>query len=211
MNKQLAIEITGGLGNPSKMPGLSYGLPAAECKTGSKLRKQSGTVCSNCYACKGMYRFNNVQRAQYKRLDSIGNPLWVDAMVSLIGKQSFFRWHDSGDIQSIDHLARIVEVCKRTPGTKHWIPTKEIKLIKEAVDLGMLDGVKNLVIRISAFKIDSPRLKGLNHPVVKTSRSITKNDGDKKTRVCSAYKRGNVCGDCRACWQGFTDIAYMMH
>jgi hypothetical protein len=33
--------ITGTLSKPSKMPGWSYGLPAKECKTGSKLAKDS--------------------------------------------------------------------------------------------------------------------------------------------------------------------------
>ena len=34
-----AKKITGSLGKPSKMPGFAYGLPAWECKTGSKLAK----------------------------------------------------------------------------------------------------------------------------------------------------------------------------
>jgi hypothetical protein len=34
MNTQEAWKIVGGLSRPSKMPGWSYGLPAAECKTG---------------------------------------------------------------------------------------------------------------------------------------------------------------------------------
>ena len=39
----------------SKMPGLSYSLPAWECQTGSKLRKVKGTPCYGCYALKGNY------------------------------------------------------------------------------------------------------------------------------------------------------------
>jgi len=60
--------ITGTLSKPSKMPGWSYGIPAKECKTGSKLAKIPGTVCHGCYALKGCYLFPNVQAAQYKRL-----------------------------------------------------------------------------------------------------------------------------------------------
>ena len=44
-----AKEITGSLTRTSKMPGLSYSLPAWECKTGSKLRKVKDSVCSMCY------------------------------------------------------------------------------------------------------------------------------------------------------------------
>ena len=40
MKTEEAFKIIGGsLSKPSKMPGWSIGLPAKECKTGSKLRK----------------------------------------------------------------------------------------------------------------------------------------------------------------------------
>ena len=39
MKVKEAIKITEGFTRTSKMPGLSYSLPAWECKTGSKLRK----------------------------------------------------------------------------------------------------------------------------------------------------------------------------
>ena len=37
-------DITGSLSKPSKMPGHAYGLPAQECKTGSKLAKVEGST-----------------------------------------------------------------------------------------------------------------------------------------------------------------------
>ena len=39
MKTNEALKIVGGLSKPSKMPGWAYGLPAAECKTGSKLAR----------------------------------------------------------------------------------------------------------------------------------------------------------------------------
>ena len=53
MKVKEAIKITEGFTRTSKMPGLSYSLPAWECKTGSKLRKVKNSVCSMCYALKG--------------------------------------------------------------------------------------------------------------------------------------------------------------
>jgi hypothetical protein len=47
MKVKQAKEITGSLTRTSKMPGLSYSLPAWECKTGSKLRKIKGSVCAS--------------------------------------------------------------------------------------------------------------------------------------------------------------------
>ena len=71
MKTSEAWKIVGGLSKPSKMPGWSIGLPAKECKTGSKLRQVKDSVCYNCYALKGCYVFKVVQDAQYRRLASI--------------------------------------------------------------------------------------------------------------------------------------------
>ena len=103
-----AQEITHTLSKPGKMPGFAYSTPAHECKTGTKLRAVAGSVCANCYAYKrGRYRFQNVIDAQYKRFRSLTHPKWVEAMAAQINskKVKFFRWHDSGDVQNLDHLS----------------------------------------------------------------------------------------------------------
>ncbi len=78
-----AWNIVGGLSKPGKMPGWSIGLPAKECKTGSKLRKIKGSTCYNCYAMKGCYVFKVVQDAQYRRLEALKDPAWIAAGVGL--------------------------------------------------------------------------------------------------------------------------------
>ena len=100
MKTNEAIKITHTLSKPSKMPGFAIGIPAKECKTGSKLRKIKGSVCYGCYALKGCYVFPDVQAAQYKRLRAISHPLWVKAMAQQINskRSKVFRWHDSGDV-----------------------------------------------------------------------------------------------------------------
>ena len=120
LSQKAARAITGGLSSPGKMPCHSYGLPAAECTVGSQLRGVAGSVCEDCYALKGSYQmYPEVIPAQYRRLASLSDPQWADAMVTLIGwnerHSRVFRWHDSGDIQSVAHLALIAEVCERLP------------------------------------------------------------------------------------------------
>ena len=98
-----AEAITHTLSKPGKMPGFAYSTPAHECKTGTKLRAVAGSVCANCYAYKrGRYRFQNVIDAQYKRFRSLTHPKWVEAMAAQINskKVKYFRWHDSGDVQT---------------------------------------------------------------------------------------------------------------
>lgn len=192
----------GGLSKPSKMPGYAYSLPARECQTGSKLRTVTGSTCSGCYAMKGRYVFPNVQAALYRRLDSINKPLWAPVMAELITrrKQTFFRWHDSGDLQSVDHLAAIVEVCNITPNVKHWIPTREYRMVSEFVESGGIIPA-NLNVRLSAHMVGGhvptfPRL--IDWVTVSTVSRETADYSD--AWHCPAPSQGNSCGDCRACW-----------
>ena len=201
MNTQEAWKLVGGLSRPSKMPGWSYGLPAAECKTGSKLVNVEGSTCEGCYATKGCYVFPVVQAAQYKRLESISKPEWVDAMALLINSKrpDVFRWHDSGDVQDEAHLYKIFEVCELSPEKRHWLPTREAWTNKY---LDQAPG--NLTIRFSMPMVDQePAGSWLN-----TSTVVTTTGG----RTCPAPDQGNVCGDCRACWDpSVKNVAYGKH
>lgn len=197
-----AKKITHSLSKPNKMPGWSYGLPAWECKTGSKLAKIPGTVCYNCYALKGNYtRYPEIKGAQYKRLNSINNPKWVTAMALQIERKKvkYFRWHDAGDIQSVKHLLKIFRVCKLTPKIKHWMPTKESQFLK----LIPVDRVpKNLIIRISGTKVDGPAPKFWPW----SSTVVTKKAG------CPAPKQGGECKSCRKCWnRNIKNVSYGKH
>ena len=145
MLKKEAKEITGGLSAPSKMPGPAFNLPATQCITGAKLVKVPGSVCHGCYALKGRYRFSNVRLALARRLESLKHPRWVEAMTVLIKGEPHFRWHDSGDLQSAWHLKQIFEVCKRTPETKHWLPTREARILN-LMDPDIIP--TNLIIRM---------------------------------------------------------------
>ena len=111
------------------MPGFAYSTPAHECKTGTKLRAIGLTAFALTVTRyeRGRYRFQNVKDAQYKRFRALTHPLWVEAMAAQINskKVKHFRWHDSGDVQNLDHLNKIYEVCRLTPDVKHWMPTRE--------------------------------------------------------------------------------------
>ena len=185
MYKYEAERITGGLSAPGKMPEGSYNLPATACQTGAKLRLIPDTPCYKCYAFKGNYvRYPAVQKALQRRLKSLDHPQWVEAMTVLVKGQKHFRWHDSGDIQSVDHLKKIFEVCKRTPDTKHWLPTQERKY------LPMGSYPDNLVIRLSNAKNNTTPGQAWTH-----WSTVVDSDGD-----CPASKQGNQCGTCRRCW-----------
>jgi len=199
MNTKEAWALVGGLSKPSKMPGWSIGIPAKECKTGSKLRLIPKSVCAECYALKGCYVFQVVQAAQYKRLEAISHPDWVQAMTTLINskKPDVFRWHDSGDVQDVQHLEKIFEVCRATPAKRHWMPTREA-WIKDH----MASCPDNLVVRFSSPMVDQEPVKSwANTSTVST-----------KSRTCPAPDNNNECGSCRACWDPLVkNIEYGKH
>ena len=206
------------LSKPSKIPGYAYGLPASSCPTGSKLRNVEGSVCYGCYAAddwswaKQTKRYSNyawevVKNANRERLAAISKPLFVPAMVAIINKRSmqYFRWHDTGDLQSIEHLHNIATICDNTPDTKHWLPTREYKIVESFRSERAVPD--NLCIRVSAHMIGehAPRRLGVSSMVYKGSKPDS-------VAECKAYTRDNSCGDCRACWDNETDtIGYKYH
>jgi len=199
MKTSEALKLVGGLSKPSKMPGWAYGLPAKECKTGSKLVKVEGSTCHGCYALKGCYVFKVVQEAQYRRLASVKHELWTAAMALLINskKSKYFRWHDSGDVQDEEHLLKIFAVCKLTPSVKHWMPTREA-WVKRFLPLKP----HNLIVRFSAPMVDQEAPSSWPH----TSTVVTSG------RTCPAPTQDNECKDCRACWDpSVKNVAYGQH
>ena len=119
------------LGKASKMPGFGYGLSALNCKTGSKLAKIKGSICSDCYALGGNYMYPSVALSHERRIKAIKKDLnaWMGGMIALISKRvdpevPYFRWHDSGDLDSVDHLKAIVAIAEYLPNVSFWLPTK---------------------------------------------------------------------------------------
>ena len=200
MLKKEAKEITGGLSAPGKMPEGSYNIPASSCQTGQILALVEDTPCHKCYALTGRDRFPNVKAALARRLASLMNPRWTEAMTVLVKGKKHFRWHDSGDIQSSWHLKRILEVCKQTPATSHWLPTRESKLL-HFLDPDIIP--PNLIIRLSATKVNG---------AAPSSWPWTSTVTDGKGKTCPAPDQGGKCQSCRQCWnRSVKNITYAKH
>ena len=196
------------LSNPSKMNTYGYSISAHKCNVGGKLSKIKGSVCYLCYAKKGRYVFEAVQKCMAMRLDLINNdPFWTDAMIFILNRKKYkgkkldiFRWHDSGDLQSMEHLTKIAEIAEQTPQIEHWLPTKESPLVREWIKTH--DIPDNLNIRISASMINGvvTHVDGCTTSIVVTKDMLGKMDGFD----CPVYadpNHGKGCGDCDACYK----------
>jgi len=210
LTRKRAWDLVGGLSNTSKMPCSSWGLSPKHCVTGAKLTAIPGSVCHDCYARKGYYCYPRVREAHERRLAGSDDPQWVEAMRLLIDDQAirrepYFRWFDSGDVQSVNMLDRIAEVARATPAVQHWLPTKEHDLVTHY--LARYELPENLTVRLSAHRIDEPA------PDHGLPTSTVHKDKLPIGIACPAYEnQPATCGDCRSCWNPTVrNVSYRHH
>jgi Gene product 88 len=206
----LAERITGGLSLTTKMPCPSWGISAFRCRVGSVLAEKPGSTCAACYARRGRYLFPNVQGKLEERYEGLYHELWTPAMVFLIRWycDRYFRWFDSGDLQGVHHLLNIDRVAQHTPAVRHWLPTREAAVVREARRT-VRRFARNLVVRVSGAMIDGKPPTGFPHVSTVISDAA---DADPEALLCPSPEQGGLCGTCRACWS--TDIrtvAYRLH
>lgn len=212
MTLTMAESLIGALSSPSKMPGWGWGISALNCNVGTKLREVADSVCAICYAMRNHYVMKNVMQAHAKRQLASNRDDWADIMALMINVKAknkggdAFRWFDSGDLQSVKLLTKICQVCVKTPTVKHYLPTKEYKIVQDYVQGG---GVipDNLCIRLSAYIIDGPLPSSLAQRIgVQTASTVT------SSANCPAKQQSNQCLDCRDCWdKSKTNISYINH
>ena len=117
------------LSKTSKLGTKSWSLQALETCPGSKAADGSLVpACSGCYATTGMYHFGPVKAVRADNKADWQRDGWTADMVAALRKDTHFRWFDSGDCYHPLLAAKILEVMKATPETKHWLPTKSDKI-----------------------------------------------------------------------------------
>ena len=192
------------LNKTSKMNCFSFSTDAALCNVGSKLRNKENSVCSKCYAFKGNYHYPTVKKNRQINLKHLNSSYFVFVMSYQLKDLMFFRWFDSGDLPNMKALLKIVKIAKNTPKTKHWLPTREYKIIRNYLKKRCFP--KNLVVRVSTPMIDEKPICGFDF--TSTVHKKKKHYGFK----CLAPIQNNNCLDCRACWsKKHKNISYYQH
>lgn len=232
MEIKLKEQAIGGLSTPSKMPCLSFNLPAKRCKVGSKLRAVKGSVCFSCYAMKGRYTLPTVQAALERRHEALmyalSDPVrltdWILDFSAVLRwhfhakGQAYFRWHDSGDIQSVEHLRALNAIAFYCPSVRFWLPTREKAFVSEFLSKGERFN-ENFSVRLSApmVDMDMPPLPAHVTGQVKISLVFTAAKWAEaynipaKKFACPSSLQSNACQDCRACWHSALPVVYKAH
>jgi hypothetical protein len=203
MPTSLRISFTSKLGTPS------WSLTARDDCPGSVDPVTGDLVpaCKGCYAAFGNYRYKNVQAPRLHNREDWKTPDWEDRMVSFLidNKVPHFRWFDSGDAYAIKLARKMLGVMRRTPGTKHWLPTRMHKFAKFRPVLTAMQLLPNVMVRPSSDEIDGTYDPALHGSVIYDPAG----PAPKGTYACPAYKNDGQCGTCRACYdKNINVIAY---
>ena len=222
-----AKEIAGNLGQPDKMPQYAYGLPANEgyyvkgickergwpvppmygCGVGSRLSKQFGTPCFNCYADeRGNYSYPSVHINRTKHAVAVYHPMWKYAMHKLIGHyvplyDPHFRWLDSGDLVNEQMLLDIIWLADQLPRIKFWLPTQERKIVWTVLhNRGHIPLPDNLCIRISSTKLNNHYVPIGDYFLTVRGKLCSSSVSTVGDHDCPSEQYNNTCGPCRLCW-----------
>jgi hypothetical protein len=146
-----------------------------------------------------------------------GRQAWIDAMVAAIHDSGtrYFRVHDSGDTFSTAYAECWLEVCRRLPAIRFWIPTRAWQQPSGALPvfdpllaaLRQLASLPNVTVRPSALNFGDlpPIVAGLHAD----STADVKAAG---IRQCPAPQQGGQCGPCRLCWTAKgVPVSYARH
>lgn len=195
------------------MPGFGWSLSASICGVGGRLAAISDSPCYKCYAKRGHYMLPGSVQAQQKRLHAWRNdPDWVKLMAIRLlyhsDKHEYFRWFDSGDLQSQKMAKDINDVCKLiNPHVKCWLPTQERAIIR-AIEH---DIASNLTVRISSTVVGASQ----NVTIANAQASYIMPAATFDTALghkCPSHTQKNKCGSCRACWDKTVPIiVYRKH
>ena len=194
----------------SKLDGIrSWSLQALETCPGS-IASPGVLVdaCKGCYATTGNYMFPNVKAPRAYNKEDWQRLEWVDEMVQALDSDRYFRWFDSGDMFALGLAEKMLEVMKRTPWVKHWLPTRMHKFPKFALVLAEMQSLSNVMVRPSSDSINGAFLAGTHGSTIVESPEAVPTGAT----LCRAYEHAGKCSGCRACYdKTVAVIAYPAH
>lgn len=162
-----------------------------------------------CYACKGNFIFDNVQRAHAHNLNmwALHPTFFEKSIYTSAFMARYFRWHSSGDIVNARYLDMMVRIARQLPATKFLAYTKKFELVNAWIDQqGELPN--NLTIVFSAwdknFSVPNPH----RLPVAYVAFKDATMNPEIPTNAVPCYKqtvRGGTCEQCvtkrnGGCW-----------
>jgi hypothetical protein len=197
-------------------PGISWGIPSSYCRTGRKLAEDERSVCANCSVHGvGHYAYPGTKAANERRYKALmESPTFsadfLEVLTALHANGlEYFRLHDTGDFQSVEHVDMVTGWARSLPGLNIWVPTKEARLVATRARIASYPD--NLTMRLSAPLTDGAPLElGLPTSTVHKYKAPFGYacPAENQEGRCNGAAVGGI--DCRACWEPdeYPNISY---
>ena len=202
------------LSNTTKMQITGKKVKSWSLQAGTSCPGSAGAeVCDGCYALKGMYRFPVVKDARSYNQSDYKKDDWTFRMISKVNKLDYFRWFDSGDVETRELADKIHTVIQGTPSVQHWLPTRSDKIAKISSGIKNIELLPNVAVRRSADNIGltKPERLGVNSYVIKPDDIA--NAKLLGITVCPVTLPGSTQKSCDLCTLCYTSssVAYLLH
>lgn len=196
----------------TKLGARSWSLQAVDTCPGSKNKDGSLVdACTGCYATTGAYVWSTTIAPREHNKEDWKRDAWVDDMVAALKKDKYFRWFDSGDMYALELAEKIAEVMKRTPNTKHWLPTRMAKFPKFQNVIKAMQALPNVMVRFSSDSVIG-EYDARHGSTIVPQEDVAQFES--KVHICDATRPEGEgkCNGCRTCWDKEVPvIGYVSH
>ena len=147
------------LNHQGKMTGMMSLSTSCTCNTYCKERSENkNTVCSHCYAQRQMKIYKNLEKCLVKNTEILAGRVLDNRELPVINAL-YFRLEAFGDLNNITQVINYFNLCKKNPGVRFALWTKNLWLIENVINHAHINKPKNLNIIYSSPFLDESNEK----------------------------------------------------
>ena len=171
---------------------------STSCKTNpfcEEHAKVDGSICQKCYAQRQMKMYTNMSACFEKNAEILTNEILKDEDLPKLNCQ-YFRFEAFGDLINKTQVLNYFNICKKNPGVKFALWTKNPWLITEVAD----QKPDNLQIIVSSLFINSAMQIGPSYTFVDKVFTVYDKKTIEKENIdinCGARN----CLECHKCYE----------
>ena len=189
------------LNHQGKMTGMMSLSTSCTCNTYCKERSENkNTVCSHCYAQRQMKIYKNLEKCLVKNTEILAGRILDDHKLPVINAL-YFRLEAFGDLNNTTQVINYFNLCKKNPGVKFALWTKNLWLIENVINHAHINKPKNLnIIYSSPFLNESNEKIFVFYPFVDKVFTVYEKEFIKKNDIeinCGAKN----CLSCARCYK----------
>ena len=189
------------LNHKGKMTGMMSLSTSCTCNTYCKKRSENKeTVCSHCYAQRQMLIYKNLEKCLIKNTEILTKKVLEDYELPIINAL-YFRLEAFGDLNNTTQVINYFNLCKKNPGVRFALWTKNLWLIDSVIHHDHINKPKNLnIIYSSPFLNESNENIFVLYPFIDKVFTVYEKEFIKKNDIkinCGAKN----CLTCAKCYK----------